>query len=142
MSNKWLIIVCAAVAAFIVARLYFRLRKLRPAHSESWDEKMIELLRSKGYAPFNEYPVAFFLALPDEAACSAVRARLEPEGFSVDVKPMTTQLFGQSESEVSLPLSLHAAKSMRLILADMLELSQRLSAMAAEFQGRYDGWAA
>jgi hypothetical protein len=142
MSVARLIIVCAVIAAVIIARLYFKLRKLRPAHPESWDEKMIELLRSKGYAPFNEYPVAFFLALPDEAACSAVRARLEPDGFSVDVKPMTAQLFGQSESEGTLPLSLHATKPMRLLLVDMLELSQRLSAMATEFHGRYDGWAA
>ncbi|MDE2264240.1 MAG: ribonuclease E inhibitor RraB [Gammaproteobacteria bacterium] len=117
-----------------MARLYFTVRKMRPAHSESWDEKMLERLRSQGYAPFNEYPVDFFLALPDETACSAVRARLEPDGFSVDVKPI--------EDEVTLPLSLHATKSMRLILLDMVELSKRFSALAAEFHGRYDGWAA
>ena len=117
-----------------MARLYFTVRKLRPAHQESWDEKMVERLRSQGYAPFNEYPEDFFLALPDEAACSAVRARLEPDGFSVDVKPI--------QDEVTLPLSLHATKSMRLILADMVELSQKMTAIAAEYQGRYDGWAA
>jgi Regulator of ribonuclease activity B len=126
---------------FIVARLYFRLRaRLRSTHQESWDEKMIERLRAKGFAPFNEYPIAFFLALPDEAACRAVRARLEPDGFAVDVKPMTAQLFGQSESEVSLPLSLHATRTMRLLVADMVELSQQLSALATEYHGRYDGW--
>jgi hypothetical protein len=130
----WLIIACAAIAAIVVTRLYFTLRKLRPKHAESWDEMMIGRLRSQGYAPFNEYPVDFFLALPDEAACSAVRARLEPDGFSVDVRPI--------QDEVTLPLSLHASKTMRLILADMSELSQRLSAIAAEFHGRYDGWAA
>jgi Regulator of ribonuclease activity B len=79
--------------------------------------------------------------LPDEASCSAVRARLEQDGFAVDVKPMTAQLFGQSESEVTLPLSLHATKTMRLLVVDMVELSRRLSALAAEFHGRYDGWA-
>jgi Regulator of ribonuclease activity B len=107
---------------------------MRPKHQESWDEKMVENLRAKGYAPFNEYPVDFFLALPNEAACSAVRARLEPDGFSVDVKPI--------EDEVTLPLSLHATKPMRLILLDMVELSKRFGALAVEFQGRYDGWAA
>lgn len=122
------------IAAIVVARLYFTLRKMRPAHSESWDEKMIERLRSQGYAPFNEYPVDFFLALPDETACSAVRSRLEPDGFSVDVRPI--------EDEPTLPLSLHATKPMRLLVADMVELSQRFSALAAEFHGRYDGWAA
>lgn len=95
---------------------------------------MIERLRSQGYAPFNLYPVDFFLALPDEAACTAVRARLEPDGFTVDVKPI--------EDEVTLPLSLHATKSMRLLLADMIELSQKMSGLAAEHHGRYDGWAA
>lgn len=118
----------------MVARLYFTVRKMRPAHLESWDEKMVERLRAQGYAPFNVYPVDFFLALPDDAACNAVRARLEPDGFSVDVRPI--------EDEVSLPLSLHATKSMRLILADMVEQSQRFSVLAAEFHGRYDGWAA
>ena len=142
MSNLSLIIIVGLVGIFIMARLYFRLRQMRPKHSESWDEKMIERLRAQGYAPFNEYPVAFFLALPDEFSCSAVRARLEPEGFSVDVRPMTTQLFGQSETDVNLPLSLHATKPMRLILSDMTDLSRRLTALASEFRGRYDGWAA
>jgi hypothetical protein len=126
----------------VVARLYMTVRKMRPAHSESWDEKMIERLRALGYAPFNEYPVAFFLALPDEASCGAVRQHLEPEGFSVDVKPMTTRLFGETETEGSLPLSLHATKNMRLLLADMIEHSHRFSALAHQYQGRYDGWAA
>ena len=122
------------IAAIVVARLYFTVRKFRPAHQESWDEKMVERLRSQGYAPFNEYPVDFFLALPDEAACGAVRARLERDGFSVDLRPI--------EDEVTLPLSLHATKTMRLILADMIEISQKMSAIAAEYHGRYDGWAA
>jgi len=142
MRTLWLIIACAVIAALILSRLYFKVRALRPTHSESWDEKMIERLRAKGYAPFNEYPVAFFLALPDEAACGTVRARLERDGFTVDVAPMTARLFGQAESEGSLPLSLHATKTMRLILGDMSELSKRMTAIAAEFHGHYDGWAA
>jgi hypothetical protein len=127
---------------YILVRLYRAVRKLRPDHQESADEKMIERLRAKGYAPFNEYPIAFFLALPDEASCGAVRARLEPDGFTVDVKPMTAQLFGESQGGGSLPLSLHATRSMRLILVDMLEQSRRFTEIAAEFNGRYDGWAA
>lgn len=122
------------IGAIVVARLYFTLRRMRPAHQQSWDEKMVERLRSQGYAPFNEYPVNFFLALPNEAACSEVRARLEPDGFSVDVRPI--------EHEASLPFSLHGTKSMRLILDDVVGLSKRMTALAAEFQGRYDGWAA
>jgi len=124
-----------------VVRLYFVVRKLRPAHQETWDEKMVERLRSRGFAPFNEYPVAFFLALPDEAACSTVRSRLEPDGFIVDIKPMKIELFGQLESEDSLPFGLHATKTMRLLIADVSELSRRMTQLATEFHGRYDGWA-
>jgi hypothetical protein len=122
------------VAVIIVARLYFTLRRLRPKHQETWDEKMVERLRAQGYAPFKEIPIDFFLALPDEAACNAVRARLEPDGFTVDVRPI--------EDEVTLPLSLHATKVMRLILADVVDISKRMTALALEFHGRYDGWAA
>jgi len=78
--------------------------------------------------------VDFFLALPDEAACEGVRSRLEPDGFSVDAKPMT--------EKTDLPFSLHASKSMRLIVPDMQALSTRLDALAGEFGGRYDGWTA
>jgi len=129
-----MVIACAAIGAVVLTRLYFTLRKLRPSHQETWDEMMVERLRSQGYVPFNEYPVDFFLALPDESACSAVRARLEPDGFSVDVRPI--------EDEATLPLSLHATRTMRLILVDMVEVSKRMSALATEFKGRYDGWAA
>jgi hypothetical protein len=46
------------------------------------------------------------------------------------------------QEEAEFPLSLHATKTMRLILPDMQALSARMTALAAEFQGRYDGWAA
>ncbi len=44
--------------------------------------------------------------------------------------------------KTDLPYSLHASKSMRLIVPDMQALSTRLDALAAEFGGRYDGWTA
>ena len=130
----WVIVSFIVAAAIIIARIYFKLRKIQGTKQESWDAKIIEQLRSKGYAPFNEYKVDFFLALPDEAACQAVRSRLEPDGFSVDAKPML--------EKTDLPFSLHASKSMRLIVPDMQDLSQRMTVLAAEFGGRYDGWAA
>jgi Regulator of ribonuclease activity B len=127
--------VAALVVALvlIVVRVYFKLRAAQRNRMATWDAQLIERLRSRGYVPFNEYPVDFFLALPDQAATQAVRARLEPE-FSVDIKPM--------QEEAEFPFSLHATKSMRLILPDMQALSARMSALAAEFHGRYDGWAA
>jgi hypothetical protein len=130
----WVVVAFVVATAIIIARIYFKVRKIQGSKQESWDAKIIEQLRSKGYAPFNEYKVDFFIALPDEPACQAVRSRLESQGFSVDSKPMT--------EKTDLPFSLHASKSMRLIVPDMQDLSQRMTELAAEFGGRYDGWAA
>ena len=133
-----MIIALAVGGALVLALGYVRVRKTLTqqglAHRENWDEMMIKRLRSEGYHPFNEYRVDFFLALPDEVTCQAVRARLEPEGFAVDIKPI--------EEETDLPLSLHASKSMRLIVPDLQAHSRRMSELAGEFHGRYDGWAA
>lgn len=129
------IVVFVLAVAIIVARVFFNMRKVKQAtSSESWDEKVIAGLRQRGYAPFNPYPVDFFLALPDEAAVEGVRSRLESDGFTVDVKPL--------ENDPELHFSLHAKKTMRLIVPDMQELGRRLTAIATEFRGRYDGWAA
>src|ERR1700745_1271697 len=83
------IVVFVVACAIIVARVYFNMRKVRQANStESWDEKVIAGWRARGSAPFNPYPVDFFLALPDDGAVQAARTQLESEGFGVDVKPM------------------------------------------------------
>jgi Regulator of ribonuclease activity B len=130
---NWTLLVLVAALALIAVRIYSKLRLARKSRAETWDEQIIARLRSQGYAPFNDYRVDFFLALPDEAACQGARARLEPE-FTVDVKPL--------ENDPSLAYSLHAAKTMRLVVPDMQEISRRLTALATEFHGRYDGWAA
>jgi hypothetical protein len=129
--NRWFLVALLAALGLIVLRVYFKLRTVRRSRAETWDEQMIAQLRSQGYAPFNDYRVDFFLALPDEAACQSARARLEPE-FAVDTKPM------REESG----FSLHATKTMRLIVPQMQEISRRLTALAKELGGRYDGWAA
>ena len=130
---SWTLLLLVAALALIAVRIYSKLRLARKSRAESWDEQIIGRLRSQGYAPFNDYRVDFFLALPDEAACQGARARLEPE-FSVDVKPL--------KNDPSLGYSLHATKTMRLLVPDMQEISRRLTALATEFHGRYDGWAA
>ena len=130
---SWTLLLLVAALALIAVRIYSKLRQARKSRAESWDEQIIGRLRSQGYAPFNDYRVDFFLALPDEAACQGARARLEPE-FSVDVKRL--------QNDSSLGYSLHATKTMRLLVPDMQEISRRLTALATEFHGRYDGWAA
>jgi len=130
-ATTWFFIALVIVLAVIVVRVYFKLRAVRRSRAESWDEQMIGQLRSQGYAPFNEYRVDFFMALPDETACQSARTRLEPE-FQVDAKPL------QEESG----FSLHASKPMRLIVPEMQAMSRRLTALAEELGGRYDGWAA
>jgi hypothetical protein len=130
---NWTLLLLVAALALIAVRIYSKLRLARKSRAESWDEQIIGRLRAQGYAPFNDYRVDFFLALPDEAACQGARARLEPE-FSVDVKPL--------QNDPSLGYSLHATKTMRLVVPDMQEISRRLTALATEFHGRYDGWAA
>jgi hypothetical protein len=130
---NWTLLLLVAALALIAVRIYSKLRLAGKSRAESWDEQTIGRLRSQGYAPFNVYRVDFFLALPDEAACQGARARLEPE-FSVDVKPLA--------NDASLAYSLHATKTMRLVVPDMQEISRRLTALATELHGRYDGWAA
>ena len=130
---SWTVLLLAAALALIVLRIYFKLRMTRKLRAESWDEQVIARLRSQGYAPFNDYQVDFFLALPNEAACQGARALLEPE-FQVDVKPL--------ENDPELNYSLHATKTMRLVVPDMQEISRRLTVLATELHGRYDGWAA
>ncbi len=129
--KSWFFVALLAALALIVVRVYFKLRAVKGSRAESWDEQMIGTLRSQGYAPFNDYRVDFFLSLPDEAICERARVQLEPE-FSVDVKPM----------KEGAGFSLHASKSMRLIVPEMQAISRRLTALATELGGRYDGWAA
>src|ERR1700737_1289858 len=117
----WFFVALVAALGLIVVRVFVKLRTARRSRAETWDEQIIGRLRSQGYAPFNDYRVDFFLALPDETACRAARARLEPE-FSVDVKPL--------ENDPELGCSLHASKTMRLVVPDMQEISRRLTAIA------------
>lgn len=129
----WSVLALLGALGIVVLRIYFTLRAARKSRAESWDEQVIGRLRSQGYAPFHDYRVDFFLALPDEAACAGARARLEPE-FSVDVKPLA--------DDRELSYSLHATKTMRLVVPDMQDISRRLTTLATELRGRYDGWAA
>jgi regulator of RNase E activity RraB len=128
-------IALAMAGVLVVVRIYSKLKNPTPGSRQlDWDTREIDRLRKAGYMPFKQYQVDFFLALPDEAACQAVRAQLESLGYSVDTKPM--------QNDTTLHFSLHACCNMRLIVPEMEEQSRRLTALAEQFQGRYDGWAA
>ncbi|MGH8150763.1 MAG: ribonuclease E inhibitor RraB [Steroidobacteraceae bacterium] len=132
---RWLVIVFILVAFALLLRIYFNLRRVRMASlRDDWDARQISHLRSLGSDPFKAHEVDFFFGLPGEAGCEGVRRALEPEGFTVDVKPVP--------EAVDQPFSLHASKSMRLSVPDMQELSRRFRELAALHGGRYDGWAA
>lgn len=129
----WYFIALIAALALVGARMFMKLRTATRSRGEGWDEQQIAKLRSMGYAPFRDYPVDFFLALPDEAACSGARSRLEPE-FQVDIKEL--------KDDREYRYSLHATKTMHLIVPEMQDVRRRLAGIAAELKGRYDGWAA
>jgi hypothetical protein len=130
--NLWTVLVILA-GVLVIARLYVKLRGAAKSSRKEWDEQEIDRLRKQGYVPFREYAVDFFLALPDEAACKAVRQQLESQGCTVDVKPIEGD---------ALHYSLHAVRSMRLIVPEMEEQSRKLTQLAEQFRGRYDGWSA
>jgi hypothetical protein len=132
---SWVVLVTFIVAVLVIgARIYFNVRKVARSRVESWDEKMVAQLRAKGYVPFNDYPVDFFIALPDERACTAVRTKLEAQGFEVDVRPVA--------DAPELRFSLHAKKTMRIITPMIQEAGRELSSIATEHGGQYDGWSA
>ena len=131
---NWILIVLVAVGIAAVVRIYFSLQKLRGERVDDWDTKMIERVRSQGVDPFKPHEVDFFFALPDTAACDALRSVLQAEEFAVDIKPV--------EDSSSHPFSLHASKALQLAVPAMKEKSRRFRELAAAHGGRYDGWAA
>src|SRR5437762_2729933 len=62
----WFFLALVAALGLILVRVYVKLRAARSSRRESWDEQIVGRLRSQGYAPFNDYRVDFFLALPDD----------------------------------------------------------------------------
>lgn len=120
--------------AVAIARIWMSIKKARDRPAHSWDAKLIEKLRAEGSDPFQPHEVVFFFGLPSENAAQRVVERLVREGFAAEYKHVPDQ------SELG--YAVHAQKSIRLSVSDMQETSRRFNAMADEFHGRYDGWAA
>ena len=108
-----------------LARIWMSIKKARDLPAHSWDAKLIEKLRAEGSDPFQPHDVVFFFGLPNENAA---------HGFTAEYKHVPDQ------SELC--YAVHAQRSIRLSVSDMQATSRKFNDMAAEFHGRYDGWAA
>lgn len=117
-----------------LARIWMSIKKARDLPAHSWDAKLIEKLRAQGSDPFQPHDVVFFFGLPDENAAQRVVERLVRDGFAAEYKRVPDQ------SELC--YAVHAQRSIRLSVSDMQATSRKFNDMAAEFHGRYDGWAA
>jgi len=131
---NWFLLLIIAAGVGIALRVYMNVRRIRNVHSENWDEKVVERLRAMGTDPFSPHDVVFFFALPSEAACQALRAQLETEGYVVETR-------GVSEP-AEYPFSLHASKTLRLDAVAIADLSKRFRELARAEGGRYDSWTA
>ena len=132
---SWLMMVLMLVAVGIVVRIYMDIRKNSQKRVKDWDERLLEQLRAKGSDPFQPHEVDFFMAMPNEEAGRKVQAVLEADGFQVDMKPAPDNPNDQ-------PFSLHATRLLRLSLPGLRDYRKRLTALATEHGGYYDGWSA
>jgi hypothetical protein len=128
---NWMTIMLIVLGAFALLRIAQHLRRLRNAPADDWDARFINQLRKAGVAPFDAHEVDFFFGLPTEAASTQLAQLLQGEGFATDSKP---------DAEGG-GWSMHARKSMRLIVPEMQALTLRFRQLAEEQGGKYDGWA-
>lgn len=129
---KWLPLLILIVIALGGLRVFTTMRRRSLERPENFDAKVIRQLRDRGLDPFSPHELDFFFVLPDQDAAQKVAQLLERESFTTDTRALA--------DEGGERLSLHARKSMRLIVDDLTALSKRFSAIARDLGGRYDGW--
>jgi Regulator of ribonuclease activity B len=130
---QWIYILLVLAALLAVVRIVLALRKARAQSShDDWDARLVKNLRAAGGNSFTPYEVDFFFGLPDEAASTALRSALEPEGFIIDTRIMS----GEGASGYSL----QARKHLRISVTEMQDFSQRFRKLAQQYGGYYDGW--
>jgi hypothetical protein len=130
---QWVYLLLVLAALLAVTRILLALRKARAqANHDDWDARLVKNLRSAGGNSFTPYEVDFFFGVPDEAAAMALRAALEPEGFSIDSRLMS--------GEGATGYSLNARKHLRVSVTEMQGFSQRFRVLAQQYGGYYDGW--
>jgi hypothetical protein len=130
-DTKYIVIGLVAVAAFSLMRVVSQWRGLgRPKRVIDWDEHFIQTLRKAGVNTFDEHVVDFFFTMPSRAAAEKLAFTLRPEGYQLDIRDAEG---GEA--------SLHAQRRLRLVVADMQQLTRRFQGLAAEHGGKYDNWA-
>jgi hypothetical protein len=125
----WLLV---AVALFSAIRIVSQFRGLsRKRKPVDWDEQFIQQLRKAGVNTFEETPVDFFFTLPSRSACEQLAFVLRPDGYALDIK----------ENAETGNFSLHAQRSMRLVISEMQAITARFTQLAEQHGGKYDNWA-
>jgi len=131
MNGKTFLFLLIAVGAFSLLRIVSQWRGLsRKKRGLDWDEQFIQNLRKAGVDTFEPQAVDFFFTLPTRAACEQVAFALRPDGYTLDIKEDDAGGF-----------SLHAQRSMRLIISEMQALTARFGQLAQQHGGTYDNWA-
>lgn len=131
METKLIVAGLIAVAAFSLLRIVSQWRGVaRSKRHIDWDEHFIQGLRKAGVNTFEEHLVDFFFTLPSRQAAEQLASVLRPEGYQLDVRTGEGGEF-----------SLHAQKSLRLIVTEMQATTARFAKLAAEHGGKYDNWA-
>ena len=132
-SNRTIAIIMVAVGAFLLFRIISQWRgmSIKPRHID-WDAHFIQGLRKAGVDTFVEHVVDFFFTMPTLQAANTLAQVLRAEGYQVDIL---------EARDTSGQVSLHASRSMRLIVADMQQLTARFGKLAESHGGQYDSWA-
>ena len=82
----------------------------------------------------------YYLYFSKKAMADAVKVTLQNEGFQVKVRPAPYPWW--KRIFVKYPWSCLAEKTFVPAEAMVIETSQRMNALAAKYQGEFDGWEA
>ena len=131
---NWFFGLVAGAGVLAVVRIYYSLQKARNAHhTVDFDERLITRLRKDGLDPFRPHTIDFFLALPNDAAASALLAVLQARGMSADQHA--------TPDASDFPVSVHVSRELHLTVGAVKQLAADLGQLAQQHGGRYDGWA-
>jgi hypothetical protein len=131
-DSRTIAIGLVVIAAFSLLRIFSQWRNMsRKRRSIDWDEHFIQQLRKAGVGAFEEHAVDFFFTVPASARRDPLVSALRNEGYAVDTK----------QDPASGDYSVHAQRSMRLVVPEMQALRVRFAELAAQNGATYDNWA-